>query len=126
MAFQKTVQFSGRFTQAGDELKIDHQLGRHMLTLRAAVSVDDFQHLDDDPAIDDDRRASFSRGEWQYLEVAVSLEIDGEEVDCQTLSGIDVGDDARYLLCVANHLIGALPLPLRTLSFEEAFAPLDR
>jgi len=125
MNITNPVQFSGRLTQAGDTILIRHPLGRHTLDLRATVEVDQFQSIDDDCGLlDDARRAAYLRGDWCYLEVVVSMEINGEEVDCQTLSGIDVGDDPRYLLCVANDLIGKLSLPLRTLGYEGSYAPL--
>ena len=125
MNMTNPICFSGLFTQAGDTILIRHKLGRHALDLRATVEVDQFQSLDNDCGLlDDDRRAAYLRGDWCYLEVVVSMDINGEEVDCQTLSGIDVGDDPRYLLCVANDLLGKLSLPLRTLGYEGSYAPL--
>jgi len=118
------LQFTGKFTQAGDVLSIDIKLGRHDLQLRAEIEADTHRRIDDDDYADADRVAAWQRGEWQYLAVIVAMRIDGEEIECQQLWGIDVGDDARYLLAVANDLLGQLSLPLRTLSYAECYAPL--
>ena len=53
------------------------------------------------------------------------MRVNGEEIECQQLWGIDVGDDARYLLCVANDLLGQFSLPLRTLTYQQCYAPIS-
>lgn len=108
------IQFTGNFTQAGDVLTLDYKLGRHDLQLRAEIEADGHQSIrDEEFDFDPERAAAWRRGEWQYLGVVVTMRIDGEEIECQQLWGIDVGDDARYLLCVANDLLGQFSLPLR-------------
>jgi len=120
------VVFEGPFAYAGDRLVKKYELGRHTLTLTAEIEVDQFQNIDDEVVPHDPERvAAFKRGEWHFLEVVVSLAINGEEVDASSLSGIDVGDDPRYLLCVANYLVGQLNLPLRALDYDAAMAPLE-
>jgi len=118
------IQFTGNFTQSGDVLTLDYKLGRHSLQLRAEIQVDTDQHIRDEFDFDPERVAAWHRGEWQYLAVIVSMRIDGEEIECHQLWGIDVGDDARYLLCVANDLLGQFSLPLRTPTYQQCYAPI--
>jgi hypothetical protein len=118
------VQFAGKFTEPGDTLQYEFKLGRHSLTVTATLSADGDMRPDDDGYMDEDRLAAWGRGDWQYLGVEVAMAINGEEVGCSSLWGIDVGDDPRYLLCVANDLLAGLPLPLRVPGFEAAYAPM--
>jgi hypothetical protein len=120
------VHFTGSFTQPGDTLRLEFPLGRHSLTLTASVSGDPFMRPDEEESMSEEHLAAWRRGDWQYLGVEVAMAINGEEIACASLWGIDVGDDPRYLLCVANDLLAGLPLPLRVPGYEAAYAPLSQ
>lgn len=116
-----------RFTYIGDTATLRVELGRHTLEFVASIEADTDTTPDDFDAAcyTPERLQEWRDGDWSYLGVIVEMRINGEEIDWQSLWGIDVGDDRRYLRCVANDLLGQFDLPLRTPSFAECYAVLD-
>ena len=126
---RRTVQFTDprKLRLAGDSCTITLPLGTHTLRITASIHVDDTTTPDDFDAscFTPERLDAWKRGDWQFLGVVVTMHICCEEIDTQSLWGIDVGEDPRYLMCVANDLLGQFDLPLRTPSFDECYSLLD-
>jgi hypothetical protein len=120
------IVFEGPFAYAGDRLVKEYELGRHTMTLTAEIEIDNFS-ADENEDIEQNRKRieAFNCGEagsWCFLDVVVSLAINGEEIESASLSEEHlVGDDPRWLLYAANYLVGQLDFPLRAMD-DDALA----